>query len=183
MASLGLCCSVQSLSHVQLFETPWTAARQASLTVTNSRSLLKLVSSESVMPSNHLILCCSLLLLPSIFPSIRIFSNKSALRIRWPKYWSFNFSISPANEYSGFISFGINSWSPFSPWDSEESFPAPHFEVISPHYKIVDTLECIKSKTLKQDQQWHVLWDCHMLTAAELFIHAYSGNLGSLVWD
>ena len=96
---------VQSLSHVQLFVTPLTAVRQASLSFTNSRSLLKLMSIELVMPSNHLILCHPLLLLPSIFPSIRLFSNESVLHIRWPKYWSFSFSISPSNEYSGLISF------------------------------------------------------------------------------
>ena len=100
--------SVQSLSSVQLFVTPWTAAHQASLSITNSQSLPKLMSIESVMPSNHLILCRPLLLLPSIFPSIRVFSNKSALRIRWPKYWSFSFSISPSKEYSGLISFRMN---------------------------------------------------------------------------
>ena len=88
--------------------TPWTAALQASLSITNSRSLFKLMSIESVMPSNHLILCCPLLLLPSIFPSIRVFSNESFLHIRWPKYWSFSFSISPANEYSGLISFRMD---------------------------------------------------------------------------
>ena len=99
--------SVQSLSHVRLFETPWTAARQASLSITNSRSLLKLMSIESVMPSNHLILCRPLLL-PSIFPSIRVFSNESVLHIRWPKYWSFSFSISPSNEYWELISFKID---------------------------------------------------------------------------
>ena len=98
--------SVQRLSHVWLFVTPWTAACQASLSITNSRSLLKLMSIESVMPSNHLILC-RLLLLPSIFPSIRVFSNESALRIRWPKYWSFSFNISPSNEHSGLISFRV----------------------------------------------------------------------------
>ena len=97
--------SVQSLSHVLLFATPWTAAFQASLSITNSRSLLKLMSIESVMPSNHLILCRPLLLLPSIFPSIRVFSNESRLRIRWPNYWSFSFSISPSNEHPGLISF------------------------------------------------------------------------------
>ena len=97
--------SVQSLSHVPLFVTPWTAAHQASLSINNSQSLLRLKSIESVMPSNHLILCRPLLLLLSIFPSIRVFSNDSALRIRWPKYWSFSFSISPSNEYSGQISF------------------------------------------------------------------------------
>ena len=96
--------SVQLLSCVQLFATPWTAACQASLSVTNSWSLLKLKSIKSVMPSNHLILCHHLLLLPSIFPSIRVFSNESVFHIRWPKYWSFSFSISPSNEYSGLIS-------------------------------------------------------------------------------
>ena len=100
--------SVQMLSHVQLFATPRTAARQASLSITNSWSLLKLMSFESVMPSNHLILCCPLLLPHSIFPSIRVFSNESVLRIRWPKYWSFSFSISPSNEYSGLISFRMD---------------------------------------------------------------------------
>ena len=96
--------SVQSLSRVQLFATTWTAAHQASLSITNSWSLLKLMSIELVMPSNHLILCRPLLLLPSIFPSIRVFSNESVLRIRWAKYWRFSFSISPSNEYSGLIS-------------------------------------------------------------------------------
>ena len=99
--------SVQSLSHVRLFVTPWTAARQASLSITNSWSLLKLIPIKSVMPSNHLIFCRPLLLPPSIFPSIRVFSNESVLRIRWPKYWCFSFSISPSNEYSGLISFRI----------------------------------------------------------------------------
>ena len=98
----------QSLSYVRLFVTLWTVAHQTSLSFTVSRSLLKLVSIESVMPSNHLILCLPLLFLPSIFPSIKVFSHESALHIRWPKYWSFNFSISPSNEYSGLISFRIN---------------------------------------------------------------------------
>ena len=98
--------SVQSLSHVRLFETPWTATLQASLSIINSRSLLKVMPINSVMPSNHLILCHPLLLLPSIFPSIRVFTNESALHIRWPKYWSF--SISHSNEYSGLISFRID---------------------------------------------------------------------------
>ena len=101
--------SVESLSRVRLFMTPWTAARQASLSITSSQSLLKLVSIESVMPSNHLIFCRPLLLRPSIFPSIRVFSNESVLRIRWPSYWSFSFSISPSNEYSVLISFRRNS--------------------------------------------------------------------------
>ena len=100
--------SVQSLSHVQLFATPWTAACQASLSFTIFPSLLKLMSVESVRPSNHLILCPPLLLLPSIFPSIRVFSNESALCLTWPKYWSFSFSISPSNEYSELISFRID---------------------------------------------------------------------------
>ena len=100
--------SVQSLSHVQLFATPWTAAHQASLSLTNSQSPPKPMSIESVMPSNHLIFCHPLLLLPSIFPSIRVFSNESALLIRWPKYWSFSFSISPSNEHPGLISFRMD---------------------------------------------------------------------------
>ena len=100
--------SVQSLSHVQLFATPWTAACQASLSFTISWGLLKLLSIESVMPSNHLILCHPLLLLPSIFPSIRVISNESSLPIRWPKYWSFSLSISPSNEYLGLISFRMD---------------------------------------------------------------------------
>ena len=100
--------SVQSLSHVRLFATLWTMAHQASLSITNSRSLLKLISIESVMPSNHLILCCPLLLLPSILPSIRVFSNESALRIRWPKYWSFSFHTNPSNECPGLISFRMD---------------------------------------------------------------------------
>ena len=100
--------SVQLLSHVQIFVTSWTVACQASLSITNFWSLLKLMYIELVMPSNHLILCHPLLLLPLIFPSITVFSNESALRIRWPKYWSFSFSISPSSEYSGLISFGID---------------------------------------------------------------------------
>ena len=100
--------SVQWLSRVQLFVTPWNAACRASLSITNSWTLLKLMSIKSVMPSNHLILCCPLLHLPSVFPSICIFSNELALHIRWSKYWSFSFSISPSNEYSGLISFRID---------------------------------------------------------------------------
>jgi len=99
--------SVQ-FSRVQLFAVPWTAARQVSLSITNSHSLLKLMSIESMMPSNHLILCQPLLLLPSIFPSIRVFSNESALRIRWPKYCNFSFSISPSSEHSGLFSFRMD---------------------------------------------------------------------------
>ena len=114
--------SVQSLSRVQLFATPWIAAHQASLSITNSQSSLKLMSIESVMPSSHLILCRPLLLLPPIRPSIRVFSNESALWIRWPKYWSFSFSISPSNEHPGLISFRMD-WLDLlgSPRDSQES--------------------------------------------------------------
>ena len=100
--------SVQLLSHVGLFVTPWTEARQASLSIANSWNLLKLLSIESVIPSNHLILCHPLLLPPSIFPSIRVFSNELVLHIRWPKYWNFSFNISPSNEYSGLISFRMD---------------------------------------------------------------------------
>ena len=100
--------SVQSLSRVQLFASPWTPAHQASLSITNSRSLHKLLSIELVMPSNHLILCVPFLLLPSIFPSIKVFSNESTVRMRWPKYWSFSFNLSPSNEHPGFISFRMD---------------------------------------------------------------------------
>ena len=101
---------VQSLSHAQLLVTPLTVARQASLSITNSWRLLTLMSIALVMPANHLILCCPLLLPPPIFPSIKVFSNESVLCIRWPKYWSFNFSTSPSNEYSGLISLGLTGW-------------------------------------------------------------------------
>ena len=124
--------SVQLLSCVQLFAIPRTTARQASLSIANSRSLLKLMSIELVMPSNHLILCRPLLLLPSIFPRISVFSSESTLHIRWPKYWSFIFSTSPSNEYSGLISFRMGLvGSPCSPRDPQESSPAPQFESIN----------------------------------------------------
>ena len=106
--------SVQSLSRVQLFATPWTTACQVSLSITKSQSLLKLMSIELVMPFNHLILCHPLLLLPSIFPKVRVFSNESALRIRWPKYWNFSFNISPSSEHPGLISFRMD-WLDFLP--------------------------------------------------------------------
>ena len=108
MIQIGKFSSVQSLSHVQLFVTPWTAARQASLSITNSQGLLKLMSIELVMPFNHLILSRPLLLPPSIFPSMRVFSNESVFHIKWPKYWSFSFSVSLSNEYSGLISFRMD---------------------------------------------------------------------------
>ena len=117
--------SVQSLSHVLLFVTPWTVACQASLSITNSWSSSKLMSTESVMPSNHLILCHPLLLLPSIFPSIRVFLNKSVLHIRWPKHWSFSFSISTSSEYSGLISFRMDWLDLLAVQGARESSPAP----------------------------------------------------------
>ena len=120
--------SVQSLSHVRLYATPWTAARQASLSITNSQSLLKLMSMKLVMPSNYLILCHPLYLPPSIFPSIRVFSSDSVLCIRWLRCWSFSFNISPSNEYSGLISFRID-W--FDLLTVQESSPAPQFESIN----------------------------------------------------
>ena len=116
---------VWSLRHIQLFVTPWTAARQASLSFTISQSLLKLMYNESVMPSNHLVLCCPLCLLPSVFPSIMVFSNESILRIRWPNYWTFSFSISPSNEYSGLISFMIDWFDLLAAQGTQESSLAP----------------------------------------------------------
>ena len=121
------CSSVQSLSCVRLFATPWIAAHQASLSITNSRSSPKQTSIESVMPSSHLILCRPLLLLPSIFPRIRVFSNESALHIRWPKYWSFSFSISPSNEHPGLISIRMDYVDLLLSKDSQESYPTPQF--------------------------------------------------------
>ena len=124
--------AVQSLSCVRLFVTPWTAALQASLTFTISGSLLKLMSVESVMPSNHLILYHPLLLLPSIFPSIRVFSNELALHIRWPKYWSFSFSISPSNEYSGLIPIKTDWFDLLAVQWTQESLPTPQLKSINP---------------------------------------------------
>ena len=124
--------SVQLLSRVWLFATPWIAACQALLSITNSWSSLKLMSIESVMPSSHLILCRTLLLLPSIFPSIRVFSSESALHIRWPKYWSFTFNISPSSEHPGLISFKMD-WLDLlaCPRDSQDSSPTPQFKSIN----------------------------------------------------
>ena len=124
--------SVQFSSVAQSCLTPWTAAYQASLSITNSRSPPKPMSSESMMPSNHLILCRPLLLLPSICPSIRVFSNESALLIRWPKYWHFSFNISPSDGYSGLISFMMDSLDLLAFWgDSQESSPTPQFKGIN----------------------------------------------------
>ena len=122
---------IQPLNSVLLFGTPWTAAHQASLSIINSQSLLKLMSIESVMLSNHLILYCPLLLLPSILPSIRVFSNESVLRIRWPKYWSFSFSIIPSNKYSGQISFRMDWFDIITVQESLESSPRPQFKSIN----------------------------------------------------
>ena len=122
--------SVQLLSHVWLFATPWIVARQASLSITNSRSLLKLMSIELVIPSNHLILCHPLLLLPSIFPSIRVFSKESVLCIRWWKYWSFSFSISPSNEHPGLISFRMDWMDLLAVRGTLKSSPTPQFKSI-----------------------------------------------------
>ena len=123
---------VQSLSHVmELFATPWIAGLQASLSITNSQSLLKLMSIESVMPSNHLILCRPLFLLPSIFPSIRVLSSEVTVCIMWPKYWSFSFSIIPSKEIPGLISFNGLVGSPCSPRDSQVSSPTPQFKSIN----------------------------------------------------
>ena len=123
--------AVQYLSRVQLFATPWTAVPQASLSFTVSPSLLKLISIDSVMPSDHLILCRPLLLLPSVFPSIRVFSKELALHIRWPEYWSFSFSISPSNEYSGLISFGIDWFNLLAAQETLKSLLQHHSSKVS----------------------------------------------------
>ena len=145
--------SVQSLSHVQLFETPWTAACQPSLSITNSWSLLKLMSIELVMPSNHFVLCRLLLLLPSIFPSIRVFSNELVLSIRWPKYWSFSFSLSLSNEYSGLIFFRMEWLDLLAVQGTlKESFPTPQFNSLTISFLYSPTLTSI-----------HAYWKNHSL--------------------
>ena len=123
--------SVQSLSRVRFFVTPWTAACQASLSIMNSRSFPKLMSIELVIPSNHLIRCRPHLLPPSIFPSIRVFSNEPDLRMRWPKFWSFSFNISPSKEYSGLISFRMDGLDLLAVQGTQESSPTPQFKSIS----------------------------------------------------
>ena len=147
--------SVQSLSHIQVFVTPWTAAHQAYLCITNSHSLPKLMSIELVMPSNHLILCHPLLLLPSIFPSIRVFSSESVLHIRWPKYWSFSFSVSPSNEHTGLISFRMDWLDLLAVLGTQESSPTPQFKSIN---SLV--LSFLYSPTLKSV---HDHWKNHSL--------------------
>ena len=127
----GFFSSVQSLSCIRLFATPWIAAHQACLSITNSRSSLRLMSIESVMPSSHLILCCHLLLLPSVPPSIRVFSNESTLRMRWPKYWSFRFSISPSKEIPGLISFRMDWLDLLAVQETLESSPTLQFKSIN----------------------------------------------------
>ena len=129
--SLDKIRSDQLFSRVWLSATPWTIARQASLSITNSQSSLKLMSVESVTPSNHLILCYPLLLLPSIFPSIRVFSIESALCIRWPKYWSFSFNMSPSNEHPGLISFRMDWLDVLAVQGTQESSPTPQFKSIN----------------------------------------------------
>ena len=147
--------SVQfSHSLVSNSATPWTAAHQASLSITNSQSLLKLMSIEPVMPSNHLILCRPLLLLPSIFPSIKVLSNQSVLRIRWPKYWSFSFSISPSNDYSGLISFRIDWYDLLEAQGTLKSSPAPKFK------SIILALSCLYSPTFTSIRDY---WKNHSL--------------------
>ena len=126
MTESSFAFAFQSLSHVRLFATPWTTTCQPSLSFTISWGLLKLTSIESMMPSNHIILCCPLLLLPSVFPSIRVFSNESTLPIRWPKYWSFSFSISPSSEYSGLISFRIDWFDLLAVQETLKSFLQHH---------------------------------------------------------
>ena len=155
MLSLGIFSSVQSLSRVQLFVTQWTAAHQASLSITTSQSLLQLISIELVMPSNHLILCHPLLLLPSTFPSIRVFSNESVLYIRWPKYWSFSFNISPSKEYSGLISFRLDWLDLLQCRDSQESSPTPQLRGINS-----SVLSVLYSPTLTSI---HDYWKNHSL--------------------
>ena len=130
---IALLSSVQSLGRVWLFATPWTAACQASLSITNSRSPPKPMSIKSVMPSNHLILCHPLLLLPSIFPSIRVFSNESALCTRWPKYWSFSFNVSPSNEHPGLISFRMD-------WLDFLAVQGTHESSLTPQFKSINSL-------------------------------------------
>ena len=152
--------SVQSLSHVRLFATPWTAARQAFQSITNSWSLLKLMSIESVMPSNYLILCHPLLLLPSIFPSIRVFSNESVLGIRWPKDWSFSFNISPSNEYSGLNSSRMDWLDLLAAQRTLESVLQCQFKSISS-----STLSFLYSPTLTSI---HDYWKNHSLDQMDL---------------
>ena len=148
--------SVQSLSHVRLFATPWTAAHQASLSITNSQSLLKLMSIKSVMPSNHLIFCRPLLLLPSIFASIRVFSNESLLHVRWSKDQSFSLSISPSNEYSGLISFRID-------WLDLLSVQGTLKSLLQHHSSKVSIFQCSACFIGKQNKQTKITLVAYLL--------------------
>ena len=159
--------TVQSLSRIRLFATPWTAAGQAFLSITNSWSLLKLMSIESVMPSNHHTLCHPLLLLPSIFPSIRVFSNESILHIRWPKYWSFNFNMSPSNEHPGLSSFRMNWLDPLSAQGTLKSLLQHHsskasilqcsaFFIIQLSHPYMTTGKWLLELTLRVTQKCHI---------------------------
>ena len=153
--------SVQLLSRVRLFGTPWIAACQASLSITLSLILLKLMSIESVMPSNHLILCPLLLLLPSIFPSIRVFSNESALCIRWPKYWTFNFHISPSSEYSGLISFRID-------WFDLPGVQETLKSLLQHHNSKPSILQCSAFFMVQLSHLYMTTWKTIALTKADL---------------
>ena len=174
----GKYLSVQSLSCVQLFVTPWTAACHASLSITNSQSLLKLMSIKSVMPSNHLILCHLLLLLPSIFRSIRIFSNESVIHIRWPKYWSFSFHIRPSNEYSGLISFRID-WSPCSSGDSQESYPTPRVGVGEDHHSSKGSVLLCSALFIQIAEKRKYIYT-YIFIKWERYFSLYINNLSSL---
>ena len=170
--------SVQSFSHVRLFATPWAATCQASLSITNSWSLLKLMSIASVMPSNHLILCHPLLLQPSTFPSIRVFLNESVLRIRWPKYWSFSFSISHSNEYSGLISFRMDWLDPLAVQGTLKSLLQYHSSKASiplQYSGLENSMDCIvhgvaKSWTRLSDYHFHHLMYYTIYFKKNLFI-------------
>ena len=158
-------CSVQSLSLVWLFVTPWITARQASLSITNSWSLLKLMSIESVMASNHLILYCPLLLLPSIFPSIRVFSTGSALHIRWRKYWSFNFNLSPCNEHPGMISFRMD-------WLDLLAVEETLKSILQHHNSKASVLQCSAFLWYNSQQSCiHDSWEIHSFDCMDLCWH------------
>ena len=161
LTKVHIVSSVQPLSHVQLFATPWIAACQASLSITNSRSSLRLISIELVMPSSHFILCHPLLLLPPIPPSIRVFSKESTLRMRWPKYWSFSFSIIPSKGIP-FLQNGLVG-SPCSPRDSQESSPTPQFKTINS-----SVLSFLDSPTLTSIRDH---WENHSLDLSYLHLN------------
>ena len=156
--------SVQSFSHVRLFATPWTAACQASLSITNSQSLLRLMSIESVMPCNHIILCRPLLLPPSIFPSIRVFSYEAALHIRWPKYCSFSFSISPSNEHSGLISFRID-------WLDLLAVRGTLKSLLQHHSSKTSVLRCLPFFIVQLSHPYMTTWKNHSFDWTDLCIH------------